>query len=92
MTKFSLLGVVSCVAGGLLIGFQFLSSVVGTEAKWGSLAIADIVNERYISWIDQISFNGLERIPEAIIHMPLFIILFCLGGLCFVLDYFFGKK
>ena len=86
MTKFSLLGVLSCVAGGLLIGFQALSSIVGTEAKWKSLAIVDIVNEKSLSWVNQLSSSGLEGVPETIVNMPLFVLLFCLGGLFFVLD------
>ncbi len=92
MTKFSVLGILSCVAGGLVIGFQFLSSIIGKAASWESLAIADIVNEKYISWIQGLSMGGLESIPDAIVHMPIFIVLFCLGGFFFVLEYFFGRR
>ncbi len=92
MTKFSLLGVLSCVAGALLVVFQFLSSIMGKETNWKSLAISNLVNEKYLAWVDQIPFSWLERFIETIIQAPLFIILFCLGGLFFVMEYFLGKK
>ena len=92
MTKFSLLGILSCVAGALLIGFQFLSSIIGTEDRWESLAIADLGDGKYIAWIDRIPINALQKITAAVAHMPLFIFLFCLGGFFFVLGHFWGKK
>jgi len=34
--------------------------------------------------------RGLERIAEYIVTMPLYVLLFCIGGLFFILDYLLG--
>lgn len=92
MTKYTLIGVLSCVGGGLLIGFQALSSVMGSKAVWRNLSLVDIVGEQYFEWVGNSSFGSLERIAEYIVNMPLFVLLFCIGGLFFVLDYFLGRR
>ena len=92
MTKFSLLGVLACVGGGVLLGFQALTLFMGKEGRYTSLKLTEVLDEKYFTWIHNSSFYGLESIPEFIIRMPLFVLLFCLGGLFFVLGYLFGKK
>ena len=92
MTKYTLIGVLSCVGGGLLIGFQTLSSVMGSKTVWRSSSLVDIVGEQYFEWMGNSSLGGLERIAEYIVTMPLFVLLFCIGGLFFVLDYFLGRR
>ena len=92
MTKYTLMGVLSCVGGGLLIGFQAVSSAMGSKAVWKSLSLVDIVGEQYFEWMGNASFGGIERIAEYIVTMPLFVLLFCIGGLFFVLDYFLGRR
>lgn len=92
MTKYTLIGVLSCVAGGLLIGFQMLSSIMGTKAVWRSSSLVDIVGEQYFEWMGNASLVGLERVAEYIVTLPLFVLLFCIGGLFFLLDYFLGRR
>jgi len=92
MTKFTLIGVLSCLAGGVLIGFQAVSSVMGSKAAWRSFTIVDIVGERFGDWMGNSSLGSLERIAEYVATMPLFVLLFCIGGLFFVLDYFLGRR
>jgi len=92
MTKYTLIGVLSCMGGGLLIGFQALSSVMGSKAVWKSLTLVDIVGKQYFEWVGNSSFGGLGKIAEPIVTMPLFVILFCISGLFFVLDYFLGRR
>ena len=92
MTKFSLLGILAIIGGGVLVGFQTLSVVMGHEAKYESLKLVNVLDEKYIAWIDTVSFFGLERILAFIVVVPVYILLFCLGGLLLVLAYFFGKK
>ena len=92
MTKFSIIGLSSCLGGGLLLGFQALSSVMGTEGTWKSLKLVDVVGKKYFTWLEGASFFGLEKIADYIVTMPLFVLLFCIGGFFLVLDYFFGRK
>jgi hypothetical protein len=92
MTKYTLIGVLSCVGGGLLIGFQALASIMGPKTVWRSSSIADIVGGQYFEWMGNSSLRGLERLAEYIVTMPLYVLLFCIGGLFFVLDYFLGRR
>jgi len=92
MTKFTLFGVLSCLGGGLLIGFQMLSSTMESDGGWQSLSLVDIIGEHYFEWLGNASFGGAERIAEYIVTLPLFVLLFCIGGLFFVLDYFLGRR
>ena len=92
MTKFSIIGIISLIGGGLLVGFQALSVLMGTDGKRKSMKLITVFDEKYFEWIDNASFFGLERIPEYIVNMRLFILLLCVGVLFFALDYFFGKR
>ena len=92
MTKYTLIGVLSCVGGGLLIGFQALSSVMGSKAVWQSLSLVNVLGGQYFEWMGSSSFGGVEKIAEYIVTMPLFVLLFCIGGLFFVMDYFLGRR
>jgi hypothetical protein len=92
MTKYSLLGILAIIGGGIMVGFQTLSVVMGHEVKYESLKLVNILDEKYVAWIDTVSFYGLERIPAFIVSAPVYILLFCLGGLFLVLSYLFGKK
>ena len=92
MTKYTLIGILACVAGGVLIGFQAISSVMGQKVVRASVTLVDIVGERYFEWMGSSALGGVERIVEYIVTMPLFVLLFCIGGLFFVLDYFLGRR
>jgi len=92
MTKFSIIGIISFLGGGLLVGFQALSVLMGTDGKWKSMKLITVFDKKYFEWIDNASFFGLERIPEYIVNMRLFILCLSIGVLFFALDYFFGRK
>jgi len=92
MTKFSLLGVLSFIGGGVLIGFQILTGMMGKEGRYAGLNLTDVLDEKYLTWIGKSSFYGLEVIPKYIVSMPLFVLLFALGIVFFLMNYLFGKK
>jgi hypothetical protein len=92
MTKYTLLGILACLGGGVLIGFQALSVTMGSKAVWQSLSLVDIVGKQYFEWMGNSSFGGVERIAGYIATMPLFVLLFCIGGLFFVMNYFLGRR
>ncbi|MFC1814436.1 hypothetical protein ACFL0M_00540 [Thermodesulfobacteriota bacterium] len=92
MTKFTLIGLLSCLGGGLLLGFQALSSIMHTEGTWKILNLIGVVGEKHFTWLEGASFFGLEKMADYIVNMPLFVLLFCIGGLFLVLGYFFGRK
>lgn len=92
MTKYSLLGILAFIGGGIMVGFQTLSVVMGHEVKYQSLKLVNILDKKYIAWIDTVSFYGLERIPAFVVSMPVYILLFCVGGFFLVLSHIFGKR
>ena len=92
MTKYSLLGILAIIGGGIMVGFQTLSVIMGHEVKYESLKLIHILDEKYLAWIDSASFYGLEKIPALMVSLPVYILLFCLGAFFLVLSYFFGKK
>lgn len=92
MTKYTLLGLLACLGGGVLIGFQAVSGAMGSKGTWQSLSLKDVLGGPYVEWMGNSSFGGAERITEYILTLPLFILLFCIGLLFFVLDYFLGRR
>jgi len=92
MTKYTLIGILSCIGGGVLIGFQMLSSVMRSKSFSKSLSLVDLIGEQFVEWVGSLPVSGLERTVETIVNLPLFVILFCVGGLFFVLDYFLGRR
>ena len=92
MGKFSMIGLFACIGGGLLLGFQMLSTLMGTEGVWKSLNLVDVVGKKYFTYLEGASFFGLEKVADYIVTMPLYVLLFCIGGLFFVLCYFFDRR
>jgi len=92
MTKFSLLGVLAFIGGGVLIGFQILTAMIGKEGRYASLKLTDMLDKKYFEWIGNSSFYGLEAVPEFIVGLPLFVLLFGLGVLFYIMHYLLGRK
>ena len=92
MTKFSFLGVLAFIGGGVLIGFQIITSMIGKEGRYATLKLTDVLDEKYFTWVGNTSFYGLEAVPEFIVGLPVFVLLFGLGVVFYLLHYLFGKK
>ena len=92
MTRYTLLGVLACVGGGLLLGFQTISGVMGTKAAWKSLSVADVVGREHFARLASVAPEGIEAATAYLAAMPLYVLLFCLGGLLFISDYFLGRR
>jgi hypothetical protein len=88
MGKFTLLGIISFVCGFLLLGFQGISSLMGDEGTWQSMNLVDALEPQYLEWATKMPAGYLQRSVEYVITMPLFLLLFCVGVLCFVLGAF----
>lgn len=92
MAKLTLIGVLLCVSGVVLLGFQSISAVMGTEGKWESLSLVDLLDEKVLAWIDQVPISGLQDILASAAEIPLFVLLIGTGILFFVLEYFIGER
>ncbi len=101
MSKLNILGLISLIGGGLLLGFQGLATFmsagtgmgagtgVGQETAWKSLNLMDIFGEASFNWIDSISTLYVKAAANYVATMPLFILFFCFAALFFIMNMFF---
>jgi hypothetical protein len=57
-----------------------------------NIRIVDVLAEKYIDWVDSISFSPIQSIAEAIITMPLALLLLFGSVLFFLIHAFKGFK
>ena len=93
MSKFTITGLVACVLGALLLGFQALSIFMGTEGRtmWKSLALIDVAEKNYFNWINDIPWISVQTAINYVVNVPLYLLLFCFGILCFLINAFRSK-
>jgi hypothetical protein len=93
MSKFTIAGLVAWLFGALILGFQSISSLMGTEDTivWKSLALVDIIEKNYFNWIEKISWVSVQHVVTYVVNMPLYLLLFCVGIICFVINAFISK-
>ncbi len=93
MSKFTIAGLTAWLFGALILGFQSISSLMGTEDTivWKSLALVDIIAKNYFNWIEKISWVSIQQLVTYVVNMPLYLLLFCVGIICFVINAFISK-
>ena len=92
MSKLTLLGLALCLGGLLTVGFQKLSTLMGTlstGAAQEATTIKKLVDPDHLNWINNISVDFAKNAADYIITMPLYILLLCLGVICLIAKYFF---
>ncbi len=85
MSKLTLLGLALCLGGLLTVGFQKLSTLMGTlstGAVQEATTIKKLVDLDHLNWINNISVGFVKTAADYIITMPLYILLICLGVIC----------
>ena len=87
MSKFTITGLVAWVLGALLLGFQALSLFMGTveRAVWKNLALVDVAKKNYLNWINDIPWVSVQQAVNYVVNIPLYLLLFCFGILCFLI-------
>ena len=99
MSKFTIVGLVSFLASGIILGFQTISSLMDPSATsitkkktaWKNLTLADSIGQEYFVWIDSISWTSIQSIADYIVDMPLYLLLLCIGILCFLINAFTSR-
>ena len=94
MSKLTIAGIASWLASGVLLGFQTISTLMDPSAtslknqKFAlkGLSLVDLIDQQYLEWIDRISWESIQIGVTYIFNMPLFILLFCVGIICFLLN------
>ncbi len=93
MSKLKIVGWVAWLFGALLLGFQAIALFMGTKEKvaWKNLALVDVVEKNHLLWIDNIPWVNVQQVVGYVVHMPLYLLLFCFGLLCFIIKGFSSK-
>jgi hypothetical protein len=89
MSKLTMVGVASWLIGGLLLGFQAISTLMQTGDKyvWESLSLVDIFGKDSFKWIEGISYASVQSAASYVSTMPLYLLLFALGLLFFIINF-----
>jgi len=92
MSIFSAIGIILLAAAFILFGYQGLSAFLemGSSDKfvYDNISIADILDEKYYSWIHDIPYVAIQGIAETIVNAPLALWLLC-GAVFFLLIHAF---
>ena len=91
MSKFTITGLVALILSALLLGFQTISSLMGSEGvagmvEWKSLTLVDIAEKSYLNWINNIPWVIIQQAVNYVFNVPLYILFFCFGILCFLIN------
>jgi len=93
MSKLTIIGVASWLIGGLLLGFQAISTLMqtGDEYVWESLSLVDVFGKDNFKWIEGISYASIQSAASYVSTMPLYLLLFAVGVLFFLINFFKPK-
>jgi hypothetical protein len=93
MSKFTIIGLISWVFSALILLFQTISSLMGTEETmvFKHLSLVSVFGQGYFDWIDNLSGVAVQNTLNYIANMPLFLLLFCVGILFFLLHMLLSK-
>lgn len=92
MSKWSYLGGLCWLAGGVLALFQVIGSMMRENYDWEMLSLTDVLEPRYLSWIDNIGMAIAQRAADYIVSMPLYLLLLILGAVCFLFSAFYKGR
>lgn len=96
MTIFSAMGFILLISAFILFGYQGLSAFLAMGTKdqfvYENIRFVDILDEKYYSWINNISFVFIQGIAETFITAPIALWLLCGAVLFFLINAFKGEK
>lgn len=93
MSGITKLGLIFLLAGILALGYQSISTLMGTEGTannlaWKKLSLADVFGVIDEVSFENFSFFGMRDILKFIGEAPLFLWMFGLAFLCFLIHAF----
>jgi len=92
MNKFTLFGLILLVAGGCILGFQAISSMMTTGViTWKTLSLADATGAETLKWVNGISIQMVQKALRYIVTMPLYMLSFALAALMLIIGGLFSK-
>lgn len=93
MSKYTIAGLVSWIVSLLILLFQSISSLMGTEETmiFKNLTLVSVFGQGHFDWINSLSWDNVQKAMSYIVTMPLFLLLFCMGIFFFLLHMFLSK-
>ncbi len=91
MSKLTILSLILIAAGLLLLGFQSIQSLMGTEIVWKQITIEGLLRPEHVAWIESISWSMIQRAAVYVLKAPLYAVLLVSGGVLLIASGFFGK-
>jgi hypothetical protein len=93
MSKFTVFGIIFLIAGLLLLGYQGVYALMGTEGMgsnfvWVNIALADFLSKGTFDWINSISSFKVQKIIMFPVQLPLFLWLSGIAFICFLFNAF----
>jgi hypothetical protein len=91
MSRLTKLGIIFLLAGVLVLGYQSISTLMGTsrmaeDLVWEQMSLADAFGGSEL--FESTSLFGAGEILQILIEAPLFLWMFGLAFLCFVINAF----
>ena len=93
MSKYTIAGLVSWLFSALILLFQSISSLMGTEETmvFKNLSLVSVIGQDHFDWINSLSWVSVQKAASYIVTMPLFLLLFCIGLFLFLLHMLLSK-
>ena len=92
MNKLTLLGLIFLVLGGLILGFQAISSMMTAgDITWKTLNLVDATSPETLEWVNGISIQLVQKGLNYIVTMPLYLLSFAIGALLLLIGGFVSK-
>ena len=96
MSIFTAIGIILLAAAFILFAYQGLSAFLEMGASdkfvYDNISIADILDEKYYSWINSIPYVSIQGLAETFINAPLALWLLCVAVLFLLIHAFKGEK
>jgi len=92
MNKFTLLGLILVGLGGLILGFQAISSMMTAgDIEWQTLSLVNVTGPETLTWVNGISMQMAQKGLKYVVTMPLYLLSFALGVLMLIAGGFISK-
>jgi len=96
MSKLTVFGMIFLFASLLLLGYQGVSALMGTDGLssdfvWTNISLADFLSKGTFDWINSISLFRVQTIIMFLVQLPLFLWLLGIACICFLFNAFRRK-
>jgi hypothetical protein len=92
MNKFTLLGLICLVLGGLILGFQAISSMMTAgDITWKTLNLVEATGPETLQLVNRISIQLVQKGLRYLVTMPLYLLSFAVGVLMLIIGGLFSK-